>query len=94
MRATKRAVAAAMLLGGLSLGALRAEAMPVAGMTAPIPHIGAEQVYYGYYPGYGWRRPFYRRRFYGYGYGWRRPYVGRGYGPGWHNRRFIGSRAR
>uniref|UniRef100_A0AC35UE33 Secreted protein n=1 Tax=Rhabditophanes sp. KR3021 TaxID=114890 RepID=A0AC35UE33_9BILA len=43
----------------------------------------AESQYWGGYPGmgygYGYRRPFYHRPYYG---GWHRPYYG-GYGGGW-----------
>ncbi len=96
MRMLKTILAASILSGCVAMAASDAQAMPLPSFTPTASGQGAVQdVYYRYYPAYGWHRPFYGRP---YGYGWRRPYGFRGYGPGyyrgWHNRPLLGSRAR
>ena len=73
----KSALAASMFLGSLALAASEAEAMPTQGLgVIAAGQSEIQDVYYGYRPVHGWRRPFYRRPLHGYGW---QPY-GRRYG--------------
>lgn len=83
MRFLRWAALALVLVGGaLGLGSRGAEAAPLpsaglaaqGGLAAP----ATEQAQYYYRRGYGYRRPYFRRRFYGYRpYGYRRPFYRR-----------------